>query len=157
MARRVYTEEQKADALRIYEVEGPREAARQTSIPRGTIGDWAKQTGIRTVGTEKRRANLKYRLVEEAHYLLDRIHEPQTEFVGQKGEQVEYPQASASVARNLIGGRCDCHRQDAPRERGIHESYRDGESDGLRPRGSGVGREGARDRHGWRPRASLRG
>lgn len=58
MSRRVYTDEEKAEALTLYETVGPAEAARQSGIPKGTIAAWAKRTGVRTSATQNvREAN----------------------------------------------------------------------------------------------------
>lgn len=55
MARRVYTNEEKAEALRIYEAEGPSAAARETGIPKGTIAAWARRGGVRTSAPQNMR------------------------------------------------------------------------------------------------------
>lgn len=58
MSRRVYSDEEKAEALTLYETVGPAEAARQSGIPKGTIAAWAKRTGVRTSATQNvREAN----------------------------------------------------------------------------------------------------
>jgi transposase-like protein len=46
MARNRYTDEQKAEALRIYQEHGAGEAARRTGIARVTISSWAKRTPL---------------------------------------------------------------------------------------------------------------
>lgn len=53
MARRVYTDEEKAEALRIYESDGPSAVLRDLGIPKGTVSRWAKAAGIGTVRNEK--------------------------------------------------------------------------------------------------------
>lgn len=45
MTRR-YTDAEKADALERYVEHGPSEAARQTGIPKGTVGRWAREAGL---------------------------------------------------------------------------------------------------------------
>lgn len=55
MARRVYTEDEKAEALRIYEEHGPSVAARETGIPKGTIAAWARRGGVRTSAPQNMR------------------------------------------------------------------------------------------------------
>ena len=58
MARRAYTDEEREEALRLYEVEGLSVAHKQTSIPKTTISYWAKNAGVRTSGTQNvREAN----------------------------------------------------------------------------------------------------
>ena len=48
MARSKYTDDQKAEALRLYETEGPAEAARRTGINKNTIASWAARKGLQT-------------------------------------------------------------------------------------------------------------
>lgn len=48
-----YTDEQKAEALQLYQSEGTRAASKATGIPRSTIQWWAKTAGIRTERTSK--------------------------------------------------------------------------------------------------------
>lgn len=55
MARRVYTDEQREEALRLYEVVGPSEASRETGIPKGTIAAWARRGGVRTSAPQNMR------------------------------------------------------------------------------------------------------
>lgn len=55
MARRVYTEDEKAEALRIYQEHGPSAAARETGIPKGTIAAWARRGGVRTSAPQNMR------------------------------------------------------------------------------------------------------
>lgn len=43
-----WTAEQRAEALELYEQVGQSEAARRTGIPRGTIGDWARNANLST-------------------------------------------------------------------------------------------------------------
>lgn len=56
MARRAYTDDEKAEALRLYETDGPSKASKALGIPKGTIGRWAKAAGVGTVPSEKTRA-----------------------------------------------------------------------------------------------------
>ena len=53
MARRVYTDEEKAEALKLYETEGVSKASRATEIPKSTIRNWARAGGVGTVRNEK--------------------------------------------------------------------------------------------------------
>lgn len=55
MARKVYTDQQKADALKLYETDGPSAVEKQLGIPKGTVTGWAKEADIRTVRNEKTR------------------------------------------------------------------------------------------------------
>lgn len=53
MARRTYTEEQKAEAVKLYEEHGTTAASKQTGIPKNTIQGWARKAGVRTVRQAK--------------------------------------------------------------------------------------------------------
>lgn len=46
--RASYTADQKAEALRLYETEGPSAASEATGIPKGTISSWAIREGLQT-------------------------------------------------------------------------------------------------------------
>lgn len=102
MARRVYTNEEKAEALRIYEAEGPSAAEKQLGIPKATVASWARRAGVHTVRTEnvrarveaaqldnaERRANLVkrlYGLAEASADLLEAPAEYQTILKGEMG------------------------------------------------------------------------
>lgn len=53
--RRQYTPNEKADALKLYETDGPTAVQKQLGIPKGTIAYWAQQAGVRTVRNERTR------------------------------------------------------------------------------------------------------
>lgn len=53
MAKRSYTEEERQTALKLYESDGPSAVTEQLGIPKQTVAHWAKQSGIRTVRTQK--------------------------------------------------------------------------------------------------------
>lgn len=114
MARREYTAEQKAGALRLYVEVGPCEAARQTGIDKRLISKWAKKAGLVTVAAQKRvagfeeaeaaaactRAKLKRRLLEKALDLLGRMDQPHIDFKGSGNlgpVEVTYPKPTASA------------------------------------------------------------
>lgn len=100
MAKRVYTNEQKTEALRIYEAEGTSAASKQTGIPKSTIDQWARKAGVRTVRTEnvrarveaaqldnaERRANLVKRLYGIAEAGVDLLEAPDEYQTILKGE-----------------------------------------------------------------------
>lgn len=104
MARRVYSDEQKAEALRIYEAEGTSAASKQAGIPKSTIDQWARKAGVRTVRNEnvsarvdaakldnsERRAKLVERLYGVAEKSMDLIENPteyQTILKGDMGRE----------------------------------------------------------------------
>lgn len=51
--RKTYTDTEKAEALRMYEEEGPSAVQKNLGIPKNTVAGWAKRTGVRTVRTAK--------------------------------------------------------------------------------------------------------
>lgn len=85
-----YTAEQRTEALRIYEAEGPTAVKDQLGIPKQTVMSWAKKAGVRTVrtartreATEARAVDLKASrqeltalLLEDAHRLRKQLWEP---------------------------------------------------------------------------------
>jgi transposase-like protein len=52
MARRSYTQEQRAEALKLYQEVGPSEAGRRLDIPNATIRQWAKRAGASSARAE---------------------------------------------------------------------------------------------------------
>lgn len=104
MARRAYTDEKKAEALRIYEEHGPTAAQKQTGIHKATVSKWAKAAGVATVATEntrkateaaqvnnaERRAKLVerlYGLAEASVELVEKPAEYQTILKGDMGRE----------------------------------------------------------------------
>lgn len=55
MSRRVYTDEQREEALRLYADDGLAAAHNATGIPKQTIQSWAKRAGVRTSATQNMR------------------------------------------------------------------------------------------------------
>ena len=86
-AAKKYTEAQRAEALEIYESQGPTAVTKQLGIPKNTVMRWAKETGTRTVRNEAtreaveakvvdgklRRANIADRLYSQAETALDTL------------------------------------------------------------------------------------
>ncbi|MGP5484586.1 hypothetical protein ACTXMZ_16555 [Brachybacterium alimentarium] len=64
--RRKYTEEQKAEALRIYKAEGTTAASKQTGIPKPTISSWARRDGMHTVRNQNTAAATEAATVDAA-------------------------------------------------------------------------------------------
>lgn len=89
MARRSYTDEEKAKAVVLYRDEGPAAVQRDLGIPKATVSRWAKAAGVRTVPNKKtaaateaarqrweqRRGPLANKLGMVAEVLADRILE----------------------------------------------------------------------------------
>jgi transposase-like protein len=80
MARRTYTDEQKAEALALYVEHGAAEAARQCGVAKGTIQSWASRAGVAThatenllLATEQKLADMAKRKAQLASDLLDDI------------------------------------------------------------------------------------
>lgn len=85
-----YTEAQRAEALALYETNGPTAAGEQLGIPKETIMSWARKAGVHTVRTEAtraaveakvadgklRRQNIIHRLYGQAEKMLDDLEAP---------------------------------------------------------------------------------
>lgn len=56
MAKRTYTQEQRDEALELYETEGTTSASKKLGIPKNTIQGWARKSGVRTVRQSKTQA-----------------------------------------------------------------------------------------------------
>ncbi|MFJ2619704.1 hypothetical protein [Glutamicibacter sp. NPDC087344] len=105
MAKRSYTEEQRAEALKLYETDGPSEVKKQLGIPKGTVTGWAKAADIRTVRTERtahaveavivdnklRRQNIAARLYGQAETALDVLEAPSFQTLKRGEGGAEYP------------------------------------------------------------------
>src|SRR4051812_4950212 len=97
MAQRKYTDEHRAEAIRLYVDLGPAGTAHQMGIPAPTIRKWAQRAGVTgparsksPAATEaarsefdKRREQLRAKMLATVDDLLDRMQEPHQEFVGQ--------------------------------------------------------------------------
>lgn len=80
-----YSPEQRTEALKLYEAEGPSAVEKTLGIPKGTVTGWAKANGTRTVRNERtrhaveavqvdnklRRQNIIRRLFGQAEKMLD--------------------------------------------------------------------------------------
>lgn len=100
MARRVYTDEQRENALQLYENDGLAASHNATGIPKQTIQSWAKRAGVRTSATQNmraaneaakasnadRRAKLVERLYGVAEQSMDLIESPSEYQTILKGE-----------------------------------------------------------------------
>lgn len=85
-----YTAEQRTEALRLYQAQGPTAAGKQLGIPKETIASWARKAGVHTVRSERtrkaveakvvdaklRRANIAERLYGQAEKILDDLESP---------------------------------------------------------------------------------
>lgn len=114
MARRKYTDDQVQEALKFYADLGPAATAAQMGIPAPTIRKWAQRAGVTgphaqkvAAATEaaraefdKRREQLRAKMLVTVEDLLDRMQEPHQEFVGQHGSEVQYDRAPAQAVRS---------------------------------------------------------
>ena len=85
-----YTEAQRAEALSLYESQGPTAAGQALGIPKETIMSWARKAGVHTVRTENtrkaveakvvdgklRRQSITERLYGQAEKILDDLEAP---------------------------------------------------------------------------------
>ena len=86
-AAKTYTQQQKDEALALYETHGPTAVEKQLGIPKNTVAGWARKTGTRTVRPERtraaveakvadgklRRASIVQRLYARTEKILDRL------------------------------------------------------------------------------------
>ena len=114
MAKRVYSDEQREEALRLYEVVGPSEASEQTGVPKSTIRSWAKSAGVRTVRTQNAReateaaqadkkairAELSLGLMQDAQRMREELWEPSIAISA--GQVVEAPRAVPEVQLKML-------------------------------------------------------
>ena len=59
-----YTEAQRAEAVALYETDGPTAVQNQLGIPKNTVMSWAKKAGVRTVRNESTREAVEARVVD---------------------------------------------------------------------------------------------
>lgn len=92
MARRAYTDDERAAALELYVEHGAAETARRTGIPDGTLQSWAHRAGLKSVATEttavaveaamvslaERKATLASDLLADAQKLRAQLFAPTT-------------------------------------------------------------------------------
>lgn len=100
MAKRVYSDEEKAEAVSLYHAEGTSAASKKTGIPKNTIQGWARKAGVRTVRSQntreateaiqldnaERRARLVKRLYGIAEASVDLLEAPDEYQTILKGE-----------------------------------------------------------------------
>ena len=104
-APRKYTDKQRQEALPLYELEGPTAVAQKLGIPKGTVAQWAKQTGTQTVRNERtahateavmvdnklRRQNIAARLYGQAESTLDILEADSFQTLKRGEGGAEYP------------------------------------------------------------------
>lgn len=114
--RRKYTDEQREEALKLYETHGPTEVQRQLGIPKGTLGRWVKAAGVRTVRSQNAheatqaaqadakalRAELSLGLLQDAKRMRDELWEPSIAISA--GQVVEAPRAVPEVQLKTLTG-----------------------------------------------------
>jgi transposase-like protein len=59
-----YTAAQRAEALALYETDGPSAVTARFGIPKTTVASWAKNAGVRTVRNETTRAAVEAKVVD---------------------------------------------------------------------------------------------
>ena len=109
-----YTDEQRTEALRIFEEDGAIKAAAEIGCSRMQVYRWYKESV--TLHTEKseeeQRAEAVYqnairlrarrRMLTRIDNLFDRMDEPHIDFKGNPLTQVTYPTASSGDIKNLV-------------------------------------------------------
>jgi transposase-like protein len=66
MARRTYTDEEKANALALYAEQGPTAVQDELGIAKGTVAGWARANGVQTVRNERTAAATEAVVVDAA-------------------------------------------------------------------------------------------
>lgn len=115
---RKYSRKQKDEACRLYVDQGLAEAHKQTGIPKTTIRSWAVDkrklsttknqeqtkaaTEERRVRLEEKRSVLQEKILDKANSILDRIDEPEDDFVGKDGRKITRKKPAASNVRDLV-------------------------------------------------------
>lgn len=116
MSRRVYSDEEREEALRLYETDGPSAAAEATGVPKSTIRSWAKSSGVRTVRNENTReateaaqadakalrAELSLGLMQDAKRMREELWSPSIAISA--GQVVEAPRAVPEVQLKMLTG-----------------------------------------------------
>lgn len=121
VAKRSYTEDQKQEALHLYELEGPTAVQKKLGIPKSTVTKWAKANSVptvhtsrtreateaRSVGLKARRQELTALLLEDAHKLRKQLWEPTVvfNFGGKDNDYNEHHVDEPSFAdkRSILG------------------------------------------------------
>ena len=115
--RRTYSQEEKAKALALCVEKGSYQASKQLGIPQGTLANWMVKADIASVAQQKmqkaqlaretriaaKRAALRERLLEEAAYCAEAIHNEHIDFksAGKEGPvKVVFPVAPAAAVQN---------------------------------------------------------
>jgi transposase len=118
VTKRSYTDEEKAEALRLYEEVGPGEASRRLHIPMQTIASWGRRSGLQTNAPANVKAAIEMaQLTREAKRaaaldlmhdklldVLQRLDAPHTEFKSTKSgiEKVTHRKPPASAVKAYI-------------------------------------------------------
>lgn len=111
---RTYTDELKAEALELYQQDGPSAAARELGIPKTTIHRWAKRAGITAPTAERtaaatakaqqtsrqKREILGSALLDDAEALRLMLSQPY-QVMSDTGELVTLPHPTARDMRDL--------------------------------------------------------
>jgi transposase-like protein len=107
----VYTDEQKAEAVRLYLEVGPDEAAKATGCSRRQVYRWLGSHGVSPKKPDERRAETEARhyekreqlrelLLDQAADALHRMKEPHIDYRGKDSNRVEWETAPAGAFRD---------------------------------------------------------
>jgi hypothetical protein len=135
-----WSEEQKAEAIRLTAEHGLAHAWRVTGIPKPTIVRWCKDVGVERFHPEKTHAavdalvaraahvreQVRLELLEKVADLLERMDAPHTDFKGKNSDRVVYPIAPAAAVQNYatsIGILIDNYRLEVGEATGRTESW----------------------------------
>ena len=113
-----YTDEQRTEALTLYEEHGTAETNRRTGVPSRTLRRWANTAGVAAARElalieggarlnqihEVLRAEARVLMAEKIVDLLERIDEPHTEYkaAGKELHTLKHPVATSTDVRNYV-------------------------------------------------------
>lgn len=115
MARRTFTDAEKAHALELYAEHGKAEAARMTGISAGTIGAWASRAGVATGAAENLRAATAVATARRT-FVAEEFRARMVETLAQVAER-----AAAKELERLAGSKASLHEIVGARTRAIHD------------------------------------
>lgn len=103
MARRSYTDAEKAEALALYETDGPTAVQQAMGIPKGTVTRWAQAAGVATVSNERNAAAVE--AVMSTHETRKAALAEKLLRIAEAGAQRELDIINASKLRDVVGSR----------------------------------------------------
>ena len=113
MPKSEYTDEQKQEALDLYEEHGPAEAERRTGIPKKTIASWGYRSGVQTTAPTKDQIQAAN---SRRMYDYETFKQRMTDALSEVAET-----AVAEELRILVSGEASLDKVVGARTRAIHD------------------------------------